>query len=41
MVGKIQLYGLNKENTEVRLLRKSFIECLKVAAEEYEDELKA
>jgi len=40
IVGKTQLYILNKENKRVQLFLKDFKECLKLIAEEYsEDEL--
>jgi predicted DNA-binding protein YlxM (UPF0122 family) len=35
IVGKTQLYLLNKENQKVRLFLKDFKECLRIVAEEY------
>jgi len=35
IVGKTQLYILNKENNRVRLFLKTFKECLKMVVEEY------
>ena len=37
MVGKTQLYKLNKDNKRVELLLNDFKECLKLIVEEYSD----
>lgn len=37
IVGKTQLYLLNKENKRVQLFLKTFRECLKLVVEEYEE----
>lgn len=38
IVGKTQLYILNKENARVKLFLKDFKECLKLIAEEYSED---
>lgn len=35
IIGKTQLYLLNKENSRVKLFLKDFRECLRIVAEEY------
>ncbi|MBT4824345.1 hypothetical protein HN695_00080 [Candidatus Woesearchaeota archaeon] len=37
ILGKTQLYKLNKKNLRVKLLMKAFKDCLKLIAEEYEE----
>lgn len=37
IIGKTQLYLLNKENKRVKLFLKDFRECLKIVVEEYEE----
>ena len=37
VVGKTQLYALNKENQRVKLFLRDFKECLKLIAEEYSE----
>ena len=38
IVGKTQLYILNKENSRVKLFLRDFKECLRIVAEEYSEE---
>lgn len=38
LVGKTQLYKLNKENKRVKLFLKDFKECLRLVAEEYSED---
>ncbi len=38
IVGKTQLYMLNKENSRVKLFLRNFKECLRLIAEEYSEE---
>lgn len=37
LVGKTQLYTLNKENRRVKLFMKDFLECLKIIMEEHKE----
>ena len=41
VIGKTQLYILNKENKHVKLLLKSFNECIKMVMDEYAEKKKA
>lgn len=38
IIGKTQLYKLNKENLRVKLFLKDFKECLRIVAEEHSEE---
>ncbi|MCX6709691.1 MAG: hypothetical protein NTV63_01910 [Candidatus Woesearchaeota archaeon] len=38
IVGKTQLYLLNKENSRIKLFLKDFKECLRIVTEEYSEE---
>src|SRR3990172_7536251 len=38
LVGKTQMYKLNKENKRVKLFLKDFKECLRLVAEEYSED---
>lgn len=40
LVGKTQLFILNKNNKRVKLFLKDFKECLKIVADEYSEEIK-
>ena len=40
IIGKTQLYKLNKENRRVKLFLKDFKECLKIVVEEFHEKSK-
>ena len=41
VIGRTQLYKLNKENRIVKLLMKSFMECLEIVVDEYAEDGKS
>lgn len=41
IIGKTQLYGINGDNKRVKLFLKNFMECLKIIAEEYQEDAKS